>query len=68
VKLEPWRYLFLPFNSFNFHDLGQSGNPDDPHYRDLFEMWAVGKYFPLAYSRPKVESVTESRTVLQPRR
>jgi hypothetical protein len=21
VKLEPWKYLFLPFNSFNFHDL-----------------------------------------------
>ena len=47
---------------------GQSGNPDDPHYRDLFGMWATGNYFPLAYSRPKVESVTESRTVLQPRR
>jgi hypothetical protein len=21
VKLLPWQYLFLPFNSFNFHDL-----------------------------------------------
>jgi hypothetical protein len=21
VKLSPWEYLFLPFNSFNFHDL-----------------------------------------------
>ena len=21
MKLEPWKYLFLPFNSFNFHDL-----------------------------------------------
>ena len=55
-------------NAVGTNTPGQSGNPDDPHYRDLFEMWAAGKYLPLAYSRPKVESVTEGRTVLQPRR
>ena len=27
---------------------GQSGNPDDVHYRDLTEMWLTGKYFPAA--------------------
>ena len=47
---------------------GQSGNPDDPHYRDLFQLWARGKYFTLAYSRPKVESVTESVTRIEPLR
>ena len=46
---------------------GQSGNPDDPHYRDLFDLWARGRYFPVAYSRPKVESVTESITTLTPK-
>jgi penicillin amidase len=47
---------------------GQSGDPRSPHYRDLFELWARDRYFPVAYSRPRVESVTESRTVLMPAR
>ena len=29
-------------------------------------MWAKGRYFPVAYSRAKVESVTESVTRLSP--
>jgi penicillin amidase len=45
---------------------GQSGDPDSPHYRDLFGLWAAGNYFPAFYSRPKVESVTEARTMLLP--
>ena len=45
---------------------GQSGDPDDPHYRDLFGGWAGGGYVPIFYSRPKVESVSEARTVLVP--
>ncbi len=46
---------------------GQSGDPASPHYRDLFAPWAEGGYFPVAYSRLKVESVTESRILLIPR-
>jgi penicillin G amidase len=45
---------------------GQSDNPDSPHYRDLFEPWANGSYFPIFYSRSKVESVTEERSLLRP--
>jgi penicillin amidase len=45
---------------------GQSGDPDDPHYRDLFELWAAGKYFPVFYSRAKVESVAERTERLMP--
>jgi penicillin amidase len=45
---------------------GQSGDPDSPHYRDLFGPWAEGTYFPVAFSRAKVESVAESRTTLVP--
>ena len=44
---------------------GQSGDPDSPHYRDLFEPWADGEYFPAFFSRAKVESVTEATTVLR---
>ncbi len=47
---------------------GQSGDPDSPHYRDLFASWAEGRYFPVFSSRAKVESVTESKAVLLPRR
>ena len=45
---------------------GQSGDPNSPHYRDLFPLWARGEYFPVAYSRAKVESVRESTTRLAP--
>jgi penicillin amidase len=45
---------------------GQSGDPDSPHYRDLFAPWAAGDYFPAFFSRPKVESVAESKTLLLP--
>jgi penicillin amidase len=53
-------------NSVGLHHPGQSGDSRDPHYRDLFEYWARGKYFPILFSRPKVESVTESRLMLSP--
>jgi penicillin amidase len=45
---------------------GQSGNPDDPHYRDLTKMWLTGEYFPMLYTRPAVEKATELRILLQP--
>ena len=53
-------------NSVGLNTPGQSGDPDSPHYRDLFELWARGQYFPVAYSRKKVDSVTESVTRLSP--
>jgi penicillin G amidase len=46
---------------------GQSGDPDSPHYRDLFEPWASGRYFPVLFSRPKVEAVAESKVTLVPK-
>jgi penicillin amidase len=45
---------------------GQGGNPADPHYRNLADMWAAGKYFPVFYSREKIVTVTEKKFVLQP--
>jgi penicillin amidase len=47
---------------------GQSGNPDDPHYRDLTPIWSNGEYFPLLYTRAAVEKATERRIVLKPAR
>jgi penicillin amidase len=45
---------------------GQSGQPGSPHYDDLAQMWADGEYFPLAFSRAKVEEVTRHRLWLRP--
>jgi penicillin amidase len=46
---------------------GQSGDPEDQHYRDLFDLWANDRFFPVFYSRDRVESVGEQVTVLSPR-
>ena len=42
-------------NSRAINTPGQSGDPGNPHYRDLAASWAEGKYFPLLYSREAVE-------------
>jgi len=46
---------------------GQSGNPESPFYSNLFEPWAKDQYFPVYYSRSKIESVAAKRTVLNPK-
>ncbi len=43
---------------------GQSGDPDSPHYNDLFKYWAEDQFFPVAFSRKKVEEMTEKVIVL----
>jgi len=53
-------------NSVGLNTPGQGGDPDSPHYRDLFEVWARDRYFPIFFSRAKIDSVTESTTVLRP--
>jgi penicillin amidase len=45
---------------------GQSGNPDDPHYSDLFRPWAEGKYFPIYFSQPKIKSAAAKVIRLEP--
>jgi penicillin amidase len=47
---------------------GQSGQPGSPHYADLAPLWERGEYFPLAFSRQKVEEVTRHRLMLRPAR
>jgi penicillin amidase len=45
---------------------GQSGNPADPHYRDLVEDWAADRYFPLLHSRQAILKATTRIFVLEP--
>jgi len=55
-------------NSLGTNSPGQSGNPNSPHYADLFEMWARGEYFLVYFSRKRVESAAEQTTVLKPKK
>ena len=53
-------------NSIAQNNPGQSGDVNDPHYRDLYELWARGKYFPILFSRGRIDSVTEKKENLYP--
>lgn len=45
---------------------GQSADPRSPHYQDLLKGWATGEYFPMAFSRAKVDSQRSDTLTLQP--
>ncbi|MBA4177460.1 MAG: penicillin acylase family protein [Leptothrix sp. (in: Bacteria)] len=45
---------------------GQSGDPASPFYRDLAPLWLRGEYFPLLYSRARIEAVVAQRFELLP--
>lgn len=55
-------------NSRAMNTPGQSGDPDNPHYRDLAPQWVKGQYFPLLYSRKMVEAAAETTIRLEPAR
>lgn len=44
---------------------GQAGDPEDPNYRNLFNLWATDQYFPVFHSREKVESIEVQRLILE---
>lgn len=46
---------------------GQSGDPRDAHYRDLYPLWVAGEMIPLAYSPEAVAAAAASRVTLLPR-
>ena len=45
---------------------GQSGDPRSPHYQDLYSGWHQGEYFPVYFSRDKIEAAAKQRVVLSP--
>ncbi|MEO8804742.1 MAG: penicillin acylase family protein [Burkholderiaceae bacterium] len=53
-------------NSRAMNTPGQSGDPDSPHYRDLAPLWLKGEYFPLLYTRARVEAAAVQRIELVP--
>jgi len=46
---------------------GQSGSPSSAHFKDLAAPWAVGDYFPLAYTDAAVRANLETTLMLVPR-
>ena len=53
-------------NSVGTNAPGQSGDPDSPHYKDLHVMLSRGTYFPIFFTRKKIESVTDLVINLKP--
>jgi penicillin amidase len=45
---------------------GQSGDPRSPHYSDLLALWGNDQYFPLVYTRARVEAETREILWLRP--
>jgi penicillin G amidase len=54
-------------NSVVINVPGQSAQPESEHYADLLRPWAAGAYFPLVYSRQRVEAETRHLLILEPR-
>jgi penicillin amidase len=55
-------------NSVAINVPGQSAQPESEHYADLLGMWADGDYFPLVFSRKRVEKETMHVLTLEPAR
>ncbi|MEP6690776.1 MAG: penicillin acylase family protein [Gemmatimonadaceae bacterium] len=53
-------------NSMAINVPGQSGQPLSPYFENLLPLWASGQYFPLAFSRARVEQARAHVLVLQP--
>lgn len=47
---------------------GQSGDPESPFYKNLFELWANDQYFPVYYTREKIESIEAERFIMNPKK
>ncbi len=45
---------------------GQSGDPSSEFYRNLFELWANDKHFPVYFSRQMVEKSAKEKRMLNP--
>src|SRR5229473_2933197 len=44
---------------------GQSGDPNSAHYRDLFPLWAEGRFVPLLFSRDQIMGAAETIFILK---
>lgn len=45
---------------------GQSGDPESPFFRNLFEGWANDQHFPVYFTRDKIERASFERLLFEP--
>jgi len=45
---------------------GQSGNPESPHYQDLFPLWVRDEYVPMSFGEAQIAAETERTVRLKP--
>ena len=45
---------------------GQSGQPESPYYGNLLPLWDKGEYFPMVYSRARVDQEAAHKLALKP--
>lgn len=45
---------------------GQSGNPESPFYRNLFNDWANDRYFPALYDKEKIRKQSVEHQIMYP--
>ena len=46
---------------------GQSGDPNSPFYSNLYEDWSKDEYFPLYYTKNKIQKHLFRKTILKPK-
>ena len=46
---------------------GQSGDPNSPFYSNLYEAWSKDEYFPVYYTKNKIQKHLFKKTVLNPK-
>jgi penicillin amidase len=47
-------------------NIGNSGMPGSPHYRDQFQPFIKGEYHVVSLDRAEIEKMLESTTTLEP--
>jgi len=52
--------------ALSVHPTGQSGHPASKHYKDFLPLWSTGQYYPMLWSRKRVEAEAQARLVLVP--
>ncbi|MDW3195888.1 MAG: penicillin acylase family protein [Cytophagales bacterium] len=52
--------------SVGMNSPGQSGDPNSPYYKNLYKKWAADEFFPVHFSREKVEANAQQKVRLVP--
>ena len=54
-------------NTVGSNPPGQSGNLESPFYKNLYDQWVNDKYFPVYFTKAKIDSVKSEKVLLVPK-